>query len=537
MRNRASSASGRGPSYVIPGVISFGGSEALGYRFNGKTPEVAGNLSYDKGAHALKAGFSLRYVLDNNTYPAYARYTFATVEDYLSALNGVDRKSYQNFTQTFGRPTIGYDSMFLGLYVEDRWRLGRDLTLSTGLRWDLYRVPGGNNDAAFSWSRQFRTAIDNYGPRLGVAWSPNGSQKTVVRLNGGIFYDPPQTDLYRRALQDDGRPRFFTLSTGPDSGFAPDFPGVLLTPPPNYGQTALDITTVDPHFRPLRATEWSAQMSRQVAENTYLALTYSGVAGTAIPVYRNINVVFSGATLADGRPIYGSARVSPQFNNILSAESVGTSSYQAFTATLRRRIASYGEYSISYTWSHAIDDAPEQNVLDSLDLSPSDSSNRARDRGDSLTDRRHAVTAYGVFEPRFRMAPGLASRLANHNRFSFVITASSGDALNPGSNRVLNGDQSIQATLQRPLFVGRNTLRAPALAQINIRYGRKLPVWERLETELFMECSNLFNRSNITGLDTISMVDQSGRIVANAPMTPTSALESRTFQIGVRWAY
>jgi hypothetical protein len=135
------------------------------------------------------------------------------------------------------------------------------------------------------------------------------------------------------------------------------------------------------------------------------------------------------------------------------------------------------------------------------------------------------------------MAPGLASRLANHNRFSFVITASSGDALNPGSNRVLNGDQSIQATLQRPLFVGRNTLRAPALAQINIRYGRKLPVWERLETELFMECSNLFNRNNITGLDTISMVDQSGRIVANAPMTPTSALESRTFQIGVRWAY
>jgi hypothetical protein len=536
-RNRASSASGRGPSYVIPGVISFGGSESLGYRFNEKTPEVAGNLSYDKGAHALKAGFSLRYVLDNNNYPAFAQYTFATVEDYLSALDGVDRKSYQNYQQTFGRPTIGYDSLFLGLYVEDRWRLRRDLTLSAGLRWDLYRVPGGNNDAAFSWSRQFRTTIDNYGPRLGLAWSPNGSQKTVVRLNGGIFYDPPQTDLYRRALQDDGRPRFFTLSTGPDSGFAPDFPGILRTPPPNYGQTALDITTVDPHFRPLRATEWSAQISRQLAEDTYLALTYSGVAGTGLPVYRNINVVPSGATLDDGRPIYGSARLWPQFNNVLSAESVGTSSYHAFSATLRRRIASYGEYSISYTWSHAIDDAPEQNVLDSLDLLPSDPSNRARDRGDSLTDRRHAITAYGVFEPRFRMAPGLAARLANNNRFSFVLTASSGDALNLGSNRVLNGDESIQATLQRPLFVGRNTLRAPALAQINIRYGRKLPVWERLETELFVECSNLFNRINITGLDTIAMVDQSGRIVANAPMTPTSALESRTFQIGLRWSY
>ncbi len=537
LKDLAATGSVRGPSYVIPGVISFGGSESLGYRFSEKNPETAGNLAYSKGAHALKAGFSLRYVLDNNTYPALAQYTFATVEDYLEARSGADGKSYQNYTQTFGRPTIGYDSLFLGLYGEDSWRVRQNLTVSAGLRWDLYRVPGGSPDAAFAWSKQFRTATLNYAPRLGLAWSPGKSRRTVVRLNGGIFYDPPQTDLYRRALQNDGRPRFFTLTTGPDSGFAPTFPGVVRTPPPGYGQAALDITTVDPNFRPLRATEWGAQISRQLAENTYLALTYSGVAASGLPVYRNINVVPTGNTLADGRPIYGSARVDPQFNNILSAESVGNSNYNAFTATLRRRVASYGEYSLSYTWSHAIDDAPEQNVLDSLDLLPSDPSNRTRDRGNSLTDRRHALMAYGVVEPRFRMAPGLASRLANHNRISFILSASSGDALNLGSNRVLNGDASIPATLQRPLYVGRNTLRAPALVQANIRYGRLLPVWERLEAELFVECSNLFNRGNVTGLDTIASVDPSGRIVAGAPLNPTAALESRTLQLGVRWTY
>jgi len=537
LENSRGAASLRGPAYVIPGVISFGGPESLGYRFSEKTPEVTGNIAHSRGAHALKAGFSLRYVLDDNTYPAYAQYTFATVEDYLAASSGANPKSYQNYTQTFGRPTIGYDSLFLGLYVQDSWRVRPSLTIDAGLRWDLYRVPGGSSDAAFAWSKQFRTATENYAPRLGLAWSPGRSRRTVVRLNGGIFYDPPQTDLYRRAIQNDGRPRFFTLTTGPDSGFAPSFPGVVRTAPAGYGDAALDVTTVDPDFRPLRAAEWSAQISRQLAENTYLALTYSGVAATALPVYRNINVVPSGNTLADGRPIYGATRIWPQFNNILSAESVGNSSYNAFTATLRRRVASYGEYSISYTWSHAIDDAPEQNVLDSLALLPSDPSNRARDRGNSLTDRRHVVTAYGVFEPRVRMAPGLAARLADHNRFSFILTASSGDALNLGSNRVLNGDASIPAALQRPLFVGRNTLRAPALVQMNVRYGRIVPVWERLETELFVECSNLFNRSNITGLDTIAQVDSSGRIIAGAPLTATSVLESRTLQIGVRWSY
>ena len=93
------------------------------------------------------------------------------------------------------------------------------------------------------------------------------------------------------------------------------------------------------------------------------------------------------------------------------------------------------------------------------------------------------------------------------------------------------------AQAQRPLYVGRNTLRAPALVQTNVRYGRIVPVWVRLEAEVFVECSNLFNRTNITGLDTIAQVAPSGRIVTRAPMTAASALEARTLQIGVRWSY
>jgi hypothetical protein len=537
LKDKAERASARGPAILIPGVISFGGSESLGYRFREANPEGTANLTYSHGSHTWKSGFSLHSVLDNNTYPSLAQYTFATVDDYLAARGGTDRRSYENYTQTFGRATIGYDSLQVGLFVEDNWRVRQGLAVSAGLRWDLYRVPGGSPDAAFAWSRQFHTARGNFAPRLGMAWSPGRSRRLVVRLNGGLFYDPPQTDLYRRALQNDGRPRFFTLATGPDSGFAPAFPGVVRILPATYGQAALDITTVDPNFHPLRAAEWSAQVSRQLAENTYLALTYSGVAGRGLPVYRNINMVPGGTELADGRPVFGAMRADPQFNNILSAESVGKSSYNALTTTLRRRVASYGEYSVSYTWSHSIDDAPEQNALDSLDLIPSDASNRARDRGDSLTDRRHVVMAYGVFEPAFRLAPGMAARLANHNRISFVFMASSGDALNAGSNRVLNGDASVPAALQRPLFVGRNTLRAPAAVQMNVRYGRKIRVWERLEAEAFAECANLFNRSNIIGRDAIASVDPAGRITTPAPLTPTAALESRTLQLGVRWSY
>lgn len=75
------------------------------------------------------------------------------------------------------------------------------------------------------------------------------------------------------------------------------------------------------------------------------------------------------------------------------------------------------------------------------------------------------------------------------------------------------------------------------MVQANIRYGRAFPVWERLEAELFVECSNVFNRTNINGQDTIAKVDQAGHILTNPAMAATSALESRTFQIGLKWSY
>src|SRR2546427_5642890 len=39
----------------------------------------------------------------------------------------------------------------------------------------------------FPYTTLFRSAV---GPRLGIAWSPFGSQKTVVRAGWGISFDP-----------------------------------------------------------------------------------------------------------------------------------------------------------------------------------------------------------------------------------------------------------------------------------------------------------------------------------------------------------
>ena len=118
-----------------------------------------------------------------------------------------------------------------------------------------------------------------------------------------------------------------------------------------------------------------------------MTATYLFTRGNRLPVYRNVNLVPSGVTLADGRPIFGSGRVYPGFGNILVAESVGQSIYNGLNLTLNKRFSRGLEAFATYTWSHAIDDAPEQNNIDSSNLVLSDPTNRRRDRGNSLTDR------------------------------------------------------------------------------------------------------------------------------------------------------
>ncbi len=199
-------------------------------------------------------------------------------------------------------------------------------------------------------------------------------------------------------------------------------------------------------------------MSRNVA----LSASYLYTKGTHLPVYRNINLVPLGTFLADGRPIFsGTARIFPQFANILSAESVGNSNYNGANLTVHKGLSHGYEFYATYTWSHAIDDAPEQHNIDSGAFFLADPTNRRLDRGNSLTDKRHTFNMTGVFLPEVHLGKGV-DYVLNHNQIAIALVASSGDLFNIGSNAFLNGDRSEGTAFQRPAFVGRNTVRGPA---------------------------------------------------------------------------
>ena len=431
------SGSGTGPSITVLGVANFGGPTGLGFVYNETTPEIADTFSYDYNSHALKAGFSTRWIRDTQVQATGALYAFPTIASYVAAASGANPFAYVLYGQTLGNPSLGYNSLFNGFFVQDHWKPARNLTIVYGLRYDIYKMPDANKDSPFPFSQHFKTDTNNFAPRLGLAYGLGKNGRTVIRASTGIFYDPPQTDQYRRALLNNGSPAFFTLTAVPGLPYAPAFPNVLPSVPTGVKIPPGDITTISPNFATLYSYNANVSISHEIGAGFVATGSYLYTKGTHLPVYRNINLVPSGAVLADGRPIFSTVRVYPGFANILSAESAGNSEYNGLNLSVQRRFAHGYELFATYTWSHAIDDAPEQNNIDSGNtVTLSDPSNRRRDRGNSLTDRRNVFNLTGVFTPQFHGSGKLARYLLNLNRLSIGMVATSGDLFNIGSNRI-----------------------------------------------------------------------------------------------------
>ncbi len=163
-----------GPAVSISGVASFGTLSGSPQGRVNTLVEVANTLSHQAGDHALRAGVDFLYNDDTITYPRSARgaYTFSSLANFRLGVY-----SNAGFTQTFGDPVVAQTNPNLGLFVQDEWRAGSRLTVNAGLRYDL----------------QFLETIDtdrnNVSPRVGFAWTPSASRRTLIRGGVGLFYD------------------------------------------------------------------------------------------------------------------------------------------------------------------------------------------------------------------------------------------------------------------------------------------------------------------------------------------------------------
>jgi hypothetical protein len=468
-----------GPAVSISGVASFGTLSGSPTRRVNTLVELVDTLSHQAGAHALRAGADFLYNDDTITYPRSARgaYTFSSMANFLSG-------TYNNagFTQTFGDPRVAQTNPNLGLFVQDEWHAGSRLTLNAGLRYDLQLLEAVDTDR------------DNVSPRIGFAWTPWASRRTVIRGGAGLFYDRVPLRALANAILSAGNSTDLSqlqqvnVSLSPNQTAAPRFPNVLPGPVPLV--TLVNLTTMNPQMQNAHSTQASVEIEHQIGSSTTVSAGYQYVRGDdlIISINQNVPSCVAAGTNNGCRPVSAYAN-----NSQYSPRARST--YHGMHVSLLQRPARWGYYRISYSLSKAMDDVGEfffSSPIDPFDLS--------QDWGRSDDDQRHRLVINGAIHTPFEKGTTPWSRITHGFQLGGTLQYYSALPLN-----ITSGVTTVQGTAGRPLvdgaFIPRNAGQGPDFFSVNVRLSREFPIRGRAKVEALAEVFNLTNRENVIALN------------------------------------
>ena len=539
----ANADSGTGPAITVSSpAIAFGGPWAAtgqgnaGFDFKQNISQVVDNFTVVKGAHSLKSGFDWQHVYDARVAAPLFVYTFPTVDAYNAAKSGANPFSYTSMSQLTGDPTFNMSTNIVSLFVQDDWQLAPSLKMLYGVRYDLYLYPAGLASAPLTQTQSFNIDRNNFGPRVGVAWTLN--PETVVRASTGIMYDQPILGGYEQALQLSGSPKAPTYTLNSTSPGAPAFPNGITT-----GTLAQQSPwAIDPAFQVAHTWQNNVQIEHAFRSDLSVSAGYMYAKGSQLPVVTDVNLINPIGTLADGRPIYSTAvnsttRVDPRFNHILEVQSIGESWFKSLTLQMTKRFKAGLTFNVQYQLGKGVDNTPLLTQL-TVQSEPgrSDPSNLNRDLGPNPLDMRQNFTGNIIYETSSQSTNGFVHALANGNEIGILLQFNSGLPVNILANRDLNGDG---VSSDRPLNVGRNPLYLPARRNVDLRYTRWIPIRGGVRGEVIMELKNVFNTQQLAGINTTTVVDSTGAPAAAIPTDPyqfvnPSGYEQRKFQLGFR---
>jgi len=537
---------GTGPGITISNVAVFGGpvigNAAAGFGFTEGIFQVLDNVTWLRGDHSWKLGFSAQFVDDSRTQTLSQQYTFPTIDAYLAARSGANPRSYTNFSQFFGEPSYEYTTQMFAVFLQDDWRVTSNFKLLYGVRYDRYAPPDGLPEAPIESSRSFSADANNWQPRAGFVWTLGANQRTVLRGNTGLMYDQPLNAIYEQALVNDGTSRRGSVSFTPTQAGAPAFPNVLAVGSASVSNTAW---TVDPDFQIGRMWQNNVQLEHAISQFYSVGIGFSYSRGYDLPVVSNINLINPIGALPDGRPIYSTAvnastRMDPRYSNIFATQAIGESTYKAMTLQLGRRFNRGIQFDVAYTLGKSEDTAPITSVLSVQgDAGRSDPSSLERDKGPNVLDQRHTFVGSIVAQPEFDLENGALNAILNGNQFGVALLFASGIPVNLRSNRELNND-GIGA--DRPNGVGRNSLNLPARKNVDFRYTRAIPLRGAARVEVIAEIKNLFNTVQWSGVSATIQTDTQGNPVASLPgsaedLPPSGGYEQRQFQLGFKFVF
>lgn len=503
--------------------------------------QETGTVSYARGSHNLKMGSDLRRRQTSVFQSAYARGQFNFDSNLTNDPSGATSGSGNGAASLLlGYPASSQRQKFLvfpglrnwetDLFIQDDWRVTRELTLNIGLRWDYLGpvsevanrisnidlaagkiiVPGQNGVSA---TANVKPDYKDFAPRFGFAYSaPKGF---VVRGGYGISYSPNML-ASNMAMRN---PPFVSLYSvtatplQPLNRLSDGLPAPVATDPANPTGALIGVSFSGrvPYIQ-----QYNFTVQREIGHGFAATVAYVGSLGRDQYLFNgatSFNLAPAGpGAVQQRRPYYN---IWPNAANITICGPWYNSVYQGLQTTLERRFQNGLSVLSTYTYAHSIDNASGSAGTGALAIPD------FREHANSILDLRNRFTFLTDYSMPFAKGKkGVGAFLAQDWGVNAIVVLSTGIAMDitnsaartntGGSDRpnVIGNATSgfvqgpnewfnTAAFALQPLYtfgnLGRNAVHAPGRKSLDLSLHREFPVRERMKLQFRAEAFNITN--------------------------------------------
>ena len=483
-----------------------GGTNAL------RQLELRDTFSLQRGPHLIRVGMDAR-----NLHSAVRPLPWTIEADYLNT-DSILANSADFLILRRSEPAHPVFEQFAA-FVQDQWRVARNLTVSPGLRWDVspppsssdsrdaFRVNGDpDSPATLSVSPRgtplWQTDWRAFGPRISIAWQPGREagdepgRALILRSGLGVIFDTPN-----RAAA----PAFAALGFTSTSVLQnASIPTIATTPPSPDAPSAESLGYTFPQaLRDPYSLQWNVSLERAAGEHESVVVSYVGASGLdlLLPQRRQI------------------ASPTTSLQEVVTFPSGFSSRFDSFQLGYRGQYRSRLAWMTSYVWGHTLDfgnpnpwAAPVRGNAETdvrHNLQAAFSWSLPEEAGSKLA--HNALSGWGV-DGRFFVRSAYPVDVLG-NQFHDPVTGEqfyTGANLIPGKplylsdsslpgGRMLNGGPNvINGAFQLPVGAGqgnapRNIARGFGAQQLSFSLRRDIHLYNQLYLQLR---GDLFNVSN-----------------------------------------
>ena len=549
------------PDFNITGFTGFGNGGTNWFQ-DDKTWQGFDQISWNKGAHNIMAGAELRKLTTGRAAVNSPRGVFNFTGQYTGYAPADFLLGIQTNDTTPGPELKGVVAEWRdGFFVLDKWQATRKLSVNIGLRYEITTVPYSVNGFATILNPQQTQLIpanppqpgfkfhgpdhNNFAPRVGLAYRL--TERTVIRVGGGIYYNSNQMNSYTFLTTNPPFSPVITYNGGATS------PTLSLASPAGTtsGGSVPNVITDNPTLPSQTMNQWSFGVDQELWRGSAFELQYLGSHS-----YHLDRSFYNNAPLP-GPGSVQSRRPNQLWGQIRMITNDEISNYHGLSVVLKQRMTRHIQFLANYTWSHSLDVSSDSNGGGA----PMNPYNWRADYGNSNWDLRHRFVGSFVYDiPFFSSANPVLKTVFGSWQMNGIITAQSGFPFNVtygtdtantaagGSNRpnavgVASsncGDGHLTGCINATAFgiptlynygnAGRNLLRGPNLINVDYSLFKNFPIKERLKLQFRAEFFNFLNHPSFSNPSATYGTAAFGNV------TSTST-ENRDIQFGLRLAF